>query len=72
MRAPTARREDRAMSSPTPVRRLTIELDATTPVRGRVLVEVGISTAFAGWLDLMAVLQALCGTVPADFVERPR
>jgi hypothetical protein len=56
-----------------PVRRLTIELDATAPVRGRVLADPGSPTSFAGWLDLMTVLQSLCaGTPVADLVEPPR
>lgn len=39
--------------------RITIEFDATDPVCGRVLAASGDSDSFAGWLDLLTLLQSM-------------
>ncbi|HZC72393.1 MAG TPA: hypothetical protein VE442_16980 [Jatrophihabitans sp.] len=44
------------MQEPT---RITIEFDTTDPVSGRVLGASGGTDNFAGWLDLLTLLQAV-------------
>jgi hypothetical protein len=39
--------------------RITIEFDAEDPVSGRILAASGNSDSFAGWLDLLTLLQAM-------------
>lgn len=48
---------------------ITIEFDATEPVSGRVVAASGDSSAFAGWLDLLTLLQS---ALPANLVDGPR
>jgi hypothetical protein len=39
--------------------RITIEFDTTDPVSGRVLGDGGMTDSFAGWLDLLTLLQSV-------------
>ncbi len=54
--------------------RITIEFDATEQVSGRVLAASGATDSFAGWLDLLTLLQSVHTDQGAagDLVEPPR